>query len=168
MRTTSGSDRRAPGGAGAREPEGSTLSVRVVPGAARDSLENDPTRGWIVRVAAQPVDGRANERVCAFVARRQGRGGWRRRGDRHRVEQRRQFLEYVGGRFDQLGSVADQAVATARQRVVDRAGDREHLAPLFGSTPRGDERAAAGTRFHDQRADSEPADDAVASREVLA
>lgn len=60
MRTTSASSDPA-----AR----SRLAVRVVPGAARDGLSWDAARGWIVRVAAPPVDGKANERLCAYLAR---------------------------------------------------------------------------------------------------
>ena len=43
--------------------------------------------------------------------------------------------------FDQAGAVADQAVAAAGQRVVDRAGHGEHLAPGLGGQARGDQRA---------------------------
>lgn len=45
------------------------MSVRVVPGAARDGLSWQEGRGWVIRVAAPPVDGAANERVCRFLAR---------------------------------------------------------------------------------------------------
>ncbi len=45
------------------------LSVRVQPGASKECLTWDEARGWQVRVRAPPVDGKANERVCAFLAR---------------------------------------------------------------------------------------------------
>ncbi len=44
------------------------VAVRVVPGAGRDgvaSVRGDELR---VRVSAPPVDGRANEGVCAIIA----------------------------------------------------------------------------------------------------
>lgn len=56
------------------------LSVRVQPGASRESLAWEDARGWVVRVHAPPVDGKANERVCAFVGREVlGRAGVRAR-----------------------------------------------------------------------------------------
>jgi uncharacterized protein (TIGR00251 family) len=45
------------------------LTVRVQPGASKESFAWDEARGWLVRVRAPPVDGKANERVCAFLAR---------------------------------------------------------------------------------------------------
>ena len=45
------------------------LSVRVQPGASKECLTWGEARGWQVRVRAPPVDGKANERVCAFLAR---------------------------------------------------------------------------------------------------
>jgi len=45
------------------------LSVRVQPGASKECLTWDEARGWQVRVRAPPVDGKANERVCAFLVR---------------------------------------------------------------------------------------------------
>lgn len=46
----------------------STLALRVSPGARRDELLRDAT-GWRAKVAAPPIDGRANEHLCAFLAR---------------------------------------------------------------------------------------------------
>lgn len=46
----------------------STLSLRVSPGARRDELVRD-ANGWRAKVAAPPIDGRANDHLCAFLAR---------------------------------------------------------------------------------------------------
>lgn len=46
-----------------------TLAVKVIPGAPRDQLAWDPARGWVARITAPPVDGKANAHLCAFVAR---------------------------------------------------------------------------------------------------
>lgn len=46
-----------------------TVAVRVSPGARADALTWEDGRGWKVAVAAPPVDGKANERLCAFLAR---------------------------------------------------------------------------------------------------
>lgn len=46
-----------------------TLSVRVQPGARCNAIEWVKERGWLVRVAAPPVDGKANEQLCTFLAR---------------------------------------------------------------------------------------------------
>lgn len=47
----------------------SVLAVRAHPGAKRDELVRDDAGGWRARIAAPPVDGKANEHLCAFVAR---------------------------------------------------------------------------------------------------
>ena len=81
------------------------LTVRVQPGASKESFAWDEARGWVVRVRAPPVDGKANERVCAFLARdvfgnwtattRTSRGCLRRCGRRRAGE--RSLAEPVGG-----------------------------------------------------------------------
>lgn len=48
------------------------ISVKVVPNASKDELV-----GWLgetlkIRIAAPPTDGKANERLCQFVATRVG------------------------------------------------------------------------------------------------
>lgn len=48
------------------------ISVKVTPGASRDEV-----LGWLgdslkVRVQAPPTDGKANERLCTFLARELG------------------------------------------------------------------------------------------------
>lgn len=60
--------------------ESSVLRVRVRPGARKSELRLDEGRGWVVLIAAPPVDGRANEELVRFLARevlRVGRDGVR-------------------------------------------------------------------------------------------
>ena len=45
------------------------MAVRVTPGARSDALAWHEARGWTVAVAAPPVDGKANDRLCQFLAR---------------------------------------------------------------------------------------------------
>jgi len=85
-----------------------------------------------------------------------------------RGDSRRQLLEDVVRGLDQLRALADQPMAAARKRCVDRAGNREHVSPGFGSEPRSDQRTRLQRGLDDQRAACEPGDDAVAAREVVA
>src|SRR2546430_2483737 len=78
-----------------------------------------------------------------------------------------QLRQNVRGFLHQLRAVAYELVAAARDRTVDRARDRKHLAPGFRRQARGDERAAVARGLDHQRAEREAADDAVAPREVL-
>lgn len=50
------------------QPERTLLPLRVSPNARADSLRRDGEE-WRLAVAAPPVDGAANERVCTFLAR---------------------------------------------------------------------------------------------------
>ena len=53
--------------------EGTALRVRVTPGASQDAVEGFDTRGVLrVRVAAPPVEGRANRRLLTLLAARLG------------------------------------------------------------------------------------------------
>jgi uncharacterized protein len=45
------------------------LAVRVIPRARRDELAGTRDGRLVVRVAAPPVDGKANAAACALVAR---------------------------------------------------------------------------------------------------
>lgn len=44
------------------------LAVRVIPRARRDELAGERAGRLLVRVAAPPLDGRANAAVCALLA----------------------------------------------------------------------------------------------------
>lgn len=55
---------------------GSTLAVRVTPGARREGIEIDEGT-VIVKVRARPQEGAANAAVCALVAQALGIGGSR-------------------------------------------------------------------------------------------
>ena len=59
-------------------------------------------------------------------------------------------------------------MAAARQRVVDRARHREHLAVVLGGEPRRDQRTAGERRLDHQRAEAEAGDHAVAARKLSA
>jgi uncharacterized protein (TIGR00251 family) len=48
------------------------LSVRVQPRAKRSEITGERAGAVIVRVAAPPVDGKANAALCALVAERAG------------------------------------------------------------------------------------------------
>ncbi len=55
-----------------RHPEGSVLAVRAVPGASAASLVGLHGDELKVRVCSPPIDGRANDEICAVVARALG------------------------------------------------------------------------------------------------
>ncbi len=63
------SRRQGPVGA---HPEGAVLRVRVVPGASATGLAGELGGALRVRVAAPPVEGRANAALLAFLAGRLG------------------------------------------------------------------------------------------------
>ena len=44
------------------------VHVRLQPRASRDEITGERDGRWIVRVAAPPVDGRANEALCRLLA----------------------------------------------------------------------------------------------------
>jgi uncharacterized protein len=48
------------------------IRVRLTPRAARDHIASDDSDGYLVRVTAPPVDGRANDALCRLIARRAG------------------------------------------------------------------------------------------------
>ena len=49
-------------------PESTLLTVRVIPRAARDEVAGFEAEVLRVRLRAPPVDGRANEALCRFLA----------------------------------------------------------------------------------------------------
>jgi uncharacterized protein YggU (UPF0235/DUF167 family) len=48
------------------------VRVRLTPRAAREQLVAGPDGGYLARVTAPPVDGRANEALCRLIAKRAG------------------------------------------------------------------------------------------------
>jgi uncharacterized protein (TIGR00251 family) len=48
------------------------LAVRVQPRAKRDEVVGERAGAVVIRIAAPPVDGRANVALCRFVAARAG------------------------------------------------------------------------------------------------
>jgi uncharacterized protein (TIGR00251 family) len=50
----------------------SDLRVRLQPRAGRSEVVGERDGAVVIRVAAPPVDGRANEALCAFIAERAG------------------------------------------------------------------------------------------------
>jgi uncharacterized protein len=48
------------------------LSIRLQPRARRDEVVGERGEAIVIRVAAPPVDGKANAALCAFVARAAG------------------------------------------------------------------------------------------------
>ena len=50
----------------------SDLCVRLQPRAGRTEVVGEREGVVVIRVAAPPVDGRANEALCAFIAERAG------------------------------------------------------------------------------------------------
>ena len=49
-------------------PGGSLIDVRVIPNAAKSGLAGERQGAWLVRLAAPPVDGKANEALTTFLA----------------------------------------------------------------------------------------------------
>ena len=49
-----------------------TIAIRLVPRSGRDAIVGERDGRVLIRVAAPPVDGRANEAVCRLVADRLG------------------------------------------------------------------------------------------------
>ena len=48
------------------------LAVRVQPRARRDEVVGERADAIVIRIAAPPVDGKANAALCRFVAKRAG------------------------------------------------------------------------------------------------
>lgn len=49
-------------------PGGAVIDVRVIPNAARSAVAGERQGAWLVRLAAPPVDGKANEALTTFLA----------------------------------------------------------------------------------------------------
>jgi hypothetical protein len=97
---------------------------------------------------------------------RGGAGGVRRGRRREVPEERAELGEHVAGPLGEGGALADERVAPPGERIVDRAGDGEHLPTLVGGEPRRDQRPALQAGLDDHHAEGEATDDAVAAREV--
>lgn len=52
--------------------EGITLTVKVVPNSSRNSLGSDKQGRLVVRLAAPPVEGKANKELVKFLAKKFG------------------------------------------------------------------------------------------------
>src|SRR5215467_7990166 len=81
--------------------------------------------------------------------------------------ERPQRIDDFTGALDEHRAVADQLVASARERMMDRARNREHVAPLVARRAGRDQRARTQARFDDERAEREARDDPVAARKVV-
>ena len=44
------------------------ISIRVKPGSKQEGIEKTDELNWIVKIRAQPVDGKANEGLIRFLA----------------------------------------------------------------------------------------------------
>ncbi len=64
--------RTGPPQAGRAHPEGTALTVRVVPGATSNSLAGITDGALRIRIAAPAVEGKANAALLAFLADRLG------------------------------------------------------------------------------------------------
>jgi uncharacterized protein YggU (UPF0235/DUF167 family) len=53
-------------------PESVVIRVRAKPRSSVSALEADGSGGWVARLRASPVDGKANEELVALVARHFG------------------------------------------------------------------------------------------------
>lgn len=53
-------------------PGGCTIRVRVVPRSGRTAVDGEREGALLIRLAAAPVDGEANEALVAFLARQLG------------------------------------------------------------------------------------------------
>ena len=120
------------------------LQLRGVQAAAGD--QGVQAAGFVAE-QGQQTGVRAGVRPGAGLGARRGAFGGPPTG---RVERQRhlgervglaQLFEHILCAFHQLGALSDQGVAALALRRVDRAGDGEHLAPLFQRLPCRDQRA---------------------------
>ena len=86
-----------------------------------------------------------------------------------RPQLRRDLVEHVLDAAHQRRALAGSAGGCRRAaRTPTGPGHGEHLAPLLQRVARRDQRAAAGRRLDHHRAEREPADEAIAAREMIA
>ena len=152
-----GTSRRAGGPRCPASSSSSSLRLQIGGAAAGACAQ----RVQAHRVEAQGAQQRVLRRGIGVIGcRARGAAPWR-------CVPRRSSSSTSLHRLDQLGALADQRMAAARLRRMDRAGNGEHLLALLGRQPGGDQRARLQRRLHHQRAARERRDDAVALREVL-
>ena len=70
-------------------------------------------------------------------------------GNLHRFAQI-QFVQNVLNVIYQFGALLDQSMAAFGERGMNRSGQRENFAPLFGGEPRRNQGAALQIGFHHQ------------------
>ena len=78
-----------------------------------------------------------------------------------------QLLQDVLNRFDKLGALPDEFMATAGLWRMNRARNGKHLLSLLGCQARGNQRTALGGRFNDEHATRQPGNEAVALRKII-
>jgi len=83
------------------------------------------------------------------------------------LRERREAFDDLFGGFHERSALANQPMTAARQRIVDRTRNREHVAALFARVARGDQRARSQACFDDERSESETRDDPVAPRKIF-
>lgn len=77
-----------------------------------------------------------------------------------------EFLQHLVRRFHEPRSLLDHPMTAARQRRVNRSGQREHVAPHLIGKPRGNERTGTHSRLDDHDPADQPSDQPVALWEV--
>ena len=134
---------------------------------ARDELVERGRRVLERGEQARVCRDRARAMVRAWCGRRRASSKRSRRPSGEQPADRVQVLDDLLRGLDELRTIADQPMAAVRQRVVDRAGQREDLAALLGGQARGDQRSRVQAGLDHERAQAQAGDDAVAAREML-
>ena len=78
-----------------------------------------------------------------------------------RTRQRGQHLDDFRSMLHQPRTIADQTVATVRERIMDGTGQGEHLATLLGGQPRRDQRTRTQAGLDHQGAQRQAGNDEV-------
>jgi hypothetical protein len=76
-------------------------------------------------------------------------------------------VSIISAQLHQPRAIANQTMAAAGERIMDGAGQREHLPTLFTGQPRGDQRAGLQPCLDHQRTQRQPGNDPVASRKMI-